>query len=158
MIFKRGAFIKASPLLFFTLLFLLNMCSDQTGGKRFIKIFLPDGYTITAEIAVTDKDRQLGLMHRKEINPDQGMLLVFEQENIYSIWMKNMNIPLDILWLDGEKRIVHIERNVPPCKEDPCPTYTSRLPALYVLELKTGIVNEHNLKMYDRIEFVLKLR
>ena len=121
-------------------------------------MFLPDGYTITAEIAVTDKDRQLGLMHRKKINPDQGMLLVFEQENIYSIWMKNMNIPLDILWLDGEKRIVHIERNVPPCKENPCPTYTSRLPALYVLELKTGIVNEHNLKMYDRIEFVLKLR
>lgn len=158
MIFKRGNFIKASQLLFFSLLFLLNLCSSQTRGKRFIKMFLPDGYTITAEIAVTDEDRQLGLMHRKKINPDQGMLLVFEQENIYSIWMKNMNIPLDILWLDGEKRIVHIERNVPPCKEDPCPTYTSRLPALYVLELKTGIVNEHNLKIYDRIEFVLKLR
>jgi uncharacterized membrane protein (UPF0127 family) len=134
------------------------MCSAQTQGKRFIKMFLPDGYTITAEIAATDEKRQLGLMYRKTINPDQGMLLVFEQENLYSIWMKNMNIPLDILWLDGEKRIVHIERNVPPCKEDPCPTYTSQLPAKYVLELKTGSVNEHRLKMYDRIEFVLKLR
>jgi uncharacterized membrane protein (UPF0127 family) len=156
-IFKRVDFIRASQLLLLTLLFFLNLCSAQTRGKRFIKIFLPDGYAITAEIAATDEERQLGLMHRKKINPDQGMLLVFEQENLYSIWMKNMNIPLDIVWLNGEKRIVHIERDVPPCKEDPCPTYTSRLPAMYVLELKTGSVNEHSLKMFDRIEFVLKM-
>jgi len=152
---KRSYFIRASQLLIFSLLFLQNLCTAQTQGKRFIKMFLPDGYAITAELAVTDEERQLGLMHRKKINPDQGMLLVFERENFYSIWMKNMKIPLDILWLDREKRIVHIERDVPPCKEDPCPTYTSRFPAIYVLELKAGSVKEHKLKMYDRIDFVL---
>ncbi len=152
---KRRYLIKASQLLIFSLIFLQNLCTAQTQGKRFIKMFLPDGYVITAELAVTDGERQLGLMHRKKINPDQGMLLVFERENFYSIWMKNMNIPLDILWLDKEKRIVHIERDVPPCKEDPCPTYTSRFPAIYVLELKAGSVNEHKLKMYDRVDFVL---
>jgi uncharacterized membrane protein (UPF0127 family) len=68
-----------------------------------------------------------------------------------------MKIPLDILWLDREKRVVHIEKNVPPCKEDPCPSYSSRFPALYVLEIKAGSVEEHGLKMYDRIDFVLKL-
>ncbi len=154
---KRGDFRKASQFLFFSLIFLQNLCTAQTQGKAFIKMFLPDGYAITAELAVSDQERQLGLMYRKKINPDQGMLLVFERENLYSIWMKNMKIPLDILWLDKEKRIVHIERDVPPCKEDPCPTYTSRLPAMYVLELKAGSVNEHKLKMYDRVDFVLTL-
>ncbi len=119
-------------------------------------MFFPDGHAITAELAVTDEERQLGLMHREEINSDQGMLLAFESMNFYSIWMKNMKIPLDILWMDKEKRIVHIERDVPPCKEEPCATYTSRFPAIYVLELKAGSVNEHKLKMYDRVDFVLK--
>lgn len=152
---KRGNFIKISQLLFISLILLQNLCTAQTQGKRFIKMFLPDGYAITAELAVTDEERQLGLMYRKKINPDQGMLLVFERENFYSIWMKNMKIPLDLLWLDKEKRIVHIERNVPPCKEDPCPSYSSRFPAMYVLEIKAGSVDEHKLKMYDRVDFVL---
>lgn len=155
---KRGYFIKISQLLFASFILLQNLCVAQTHGKRFIKMFLPDGYAITAELAVTDEERQLGLMHRKKINSNQGMLLVFERVNFYSIWMKNMRIPLDILWLDREKRIVHIERDVPPCKEEPCPTYTSRFPAMYVLELKAGSVNEHKLKMYDRVDFVLKLQ
>jgi uncharacterized membrane protein (UPF0127 family) len=154
---ERGCFIKASQLLFFSLILLQNLCTAQTREKKFVKMFFPDGGVITAELAVTDEERQLGLMHRKKINPDQGMLLVFEQVNFYSIWMKNMKVPLDILWLDREKRIVHIERDVPPCEEDPCPTYTSRLPAIYVLELKAGSVKEHKLKMYDRVDFVLKL-
>jgi len=153
---KRCDFRKASQFLFFSLIFLQNLCTAQIQGKAFIKMFLPDGYAITAELAVSDDERQLGLMYRKKINPDQGMLLVFEQENFYSIWMKNMKIPLDILWLDREKRIVHIERDVPPCKEDPCPTYTSRFPAMYVLELKAESVKEHKLKMYDRLDFVLE--
>lgn len=157
MVYKRGYFIKISRLFFISLMLLQNLCTAQTQGKRFIKMFLPDGYAITAELAVTDQERQLGLMYRKKINPDQGMLLVFERTNFYSIWMKNMKIPLDILWLDKEKRIVHIERDVPPCKEDPCPSYSSRFPAMYVLEIKAGSVNEHKLKMYDRVDFVLKL-
>ena len=150
------ALLKVHRFLLISLVFLLTLCVAQTREKRFVKMFLPDGYTITAELAVTVEERQLGLMHRKKIDSDQGMLLVFEQVNYYSIWMKNMKIPLDILWLDQEKRVVHIEKNVPPCKEDPCPSYSSRFPALYVLEIKAGSVEEHGLKMYDRIDFVLK--
>ena len=158
MVPRFGTLIKVSRFFFISFVFLLTLCSAQTRGTRFVKMFLPDGYTITAEIAVTLEERELGLMHRKKIDSDQGMLLVFEQANYHSIWMKNMKIPLDLLWLDREKRIVHIEQNVPPCKEDPCPSYSSRFPAMYVLEIKAGSVDEHGLKMYDRIEFVLKLK
>lgn len=147
-----------SRLLFFYLLFSLIVCSAETREEKFVKIFLPDGFTITAELAVTDEERQLGLMFREKINPDQGMLFVFEEENLLSFWMKNMRFSLDILWLDKDKRIVHIERGVPPCKKPPCPSYTSEYPAKYVLELKAGSVDEHKLKMLDRLEFVLKDR
>lgn len=143
--------IMSLSVLFFILF--LSVCA--TPGK-FIKIFYPNGYEVTTELAVTDAERQLGLMFRDKLDPDQGMLLVFEQEDYYSIWMKNMKIPLDILWLDKEKRIVHIERNVPPCKEEPCPSYISKLPSLFVLEIKSGEAERNNIKLYDRLDFILE--
>ena len=143
--------IMSLSVLFFILF--LSVCAAP--GK-FIKIFYPNGYEVTTELAVTDAERQLGLMFRDKLDPDQGMLLVFEQEDYYSIWMKNMKIPLDILWLDKEKRIVHIERNVPPCKEEPCPSYISKLPSLFVLEIKSGEAERNNIKLYDRLDFILE--
>jgi len=147
---------RMSRLLFFCLLFTLIVCSAETGEKKFVKIFLPDGFAVTAELAVTDEERQLGLMFREKINPDQGMLFIFEEEGIHSFWMRNMRFSIDILWLDKDKRIVHVERVVPPCKELPCPSYSSEYSAKYVLELKAGSADEHKLKMFDRLEFVLK--
>jgi len=121
----------------------------------FIQIFLPNGKAITAELAVTDYERAKGLMFREQINPDQGMLFIFEHEGRHSFWMKNMVISIDILWLNREKQIVHIEERVPPCKTDPCPSYASKIPAMYVLELKAGSVKENDLKQHDRLNFVL---
>lgn len=121
-----------------------------------IRIFLPDGETIIADLAKTEEERTQGLMFRDTLNDDQGMLFVFEQEGLYSFWMKNMNFAIDILWLDMQKRIVHLEHNVPPCKKEPCPSYAPlRVPAKYVLELKAGSIEKWKLKMYDRIEFIL---
>ena len=137
------------------LIALLALFPLEVGCKKFIKIFFPNGQSVTAELAVTDEERQLGLMHRQEILADQGMLFIFKEEGTYSFWMKNMEFSLDILWLDRGKRIVHIERNVPPCEREPCPSYPPRLPAMYVLELKAGSVDEHQLKLFDRIDFVL---
>ena len=123
--------------------------------KRFVKVFFPDGFSVTAELAVTVEERQLGLMFRAEIYPDQGMLFLFEEEGYHSFWMKNVNFPLDIIWLDKEKRIVHLESHLPPCQKIPCPSYGPLLPALYVLELKTGSVEKRGLKLYDKLEFIL---
>ena len=124
-------------------------------SRRYMKVFLPNQFSLTAELAVTDKERQEGLMFRDKINWDQGMLFVFKREGIHSFWMKNMRFPIDILWLDSDKRIVHFETNIPPCPDDPCPSYSSSDPALFVLELKAGSVDKHQLKLYDKIEFIL---
>ena len=120
-----------------------------------IRIFLPDGETIIADLAKTEEERTQGLMFRNTLNDDQGMLFVFEEEGLYSFWMKNMNFAIDILWLDRQKRIVHLELNVPPCKKEPCPTYAPDLPAKYVLELKAGSIERRKLKLFDRIDFIL---
>jgi len=135
----------------------LLFCGVQ-GRDKFLKIVLPDGRTVTAELAVTDAERARGLMFREKLLPDQGMLFVFEEEDFHSFWMKNTLIPLDILWLDGNRRIVHIEANVPPCAADPCPSYGPRRPGSFVLELKAGQAAAFGLKLEDRLDFVLPAR
>jgi uncharacterized membrane protein (UPF0127 family) len=126
-------------------------------SEKYTQVFLPGGEVIYAELAVTDQERQLGLMYRESINPDQGMLFVFEKEGIYSFWMKNMKICIDIIWLDKDKRIIHIEKNVPPCKTEDCPSYTPAALSKYVLEIKSGFSEEYKLKLYDKLEFILDL-
>lgn len=143
--------------IFPVLLIALAVCSlARTPSEDYIQVFFPNGKIITAELAVSDAERARGLMNREIINPDQGMLFVFDNEEVHSMWMKNMLIPLDFLWLDREQRIVHIEENVPPCDRDPCPSYASKIPAMYVLELKAGSIKQNGLNLYDKIDFVLK--
>ncbi len=144
---------KIFPILFIG----LALCSlARTPNEEYVQVFFPNGNIITAELAITDVQRARGLMYREKINSDQGMLFVFEYAGVHSMWMKNMLISLDFLWLDNEKRIVHLEENIPPCENDPCPSYASKIQAMYVLELKAGSIKENGLKLYDKVDFVLK--
>ena len=62
-------------------------------------------------------------MFRDKVPPEQGMLFVFEEEDLHSFWMTNTVIPLDMLWLGARQADqIHIARNVPPCAAEPCPT------------------------------------
>jgi uncharacterized membrane protein (UPF0127 family) len=60
--------------------------------------------------------------------------------------MKNMKFAIDILWLDENKKIVHVSSNVPPCVTDPCPVYNPGMPARYVLEIPAGDAKRYALK------------
>ncbi len=143
------------PVLFLFLILSLIFISVEGGKKGYIRVFFPNGFSVTAELARTEEERALGLMFREKINEDQGMLFIFEKGGIYPFWMKNMKFSIDILWLDKEKRIIHLEENVPPCLKEPCPTYSSQLPATYVLELKAGSVAKNQLKLLDKLEFII---
>lgn len=107
------------------------------------------GHCFLAEIAKTEQQREKGLMNRKEMAQNKGMLFVFEQEGLYSFWMKNTFIPLDIIWLDGQGRTVFISQDVLPCNEDPCPIVSSDKLAKYVLELNAGQAQNIGLKIGD---------
>lgn len=103
------------------------------------------------EIADTKEKRQLWLMHRKSLPEDKGMLFVFEQYGMYSFWMKNTLIPLDMIWLDNKQTIIDI-KEAEPCTQDPCPTYNPQWYASYVLELNQGISKKYWFKIGDKVE------
>ncbi len=108
------------------------------------------------KIADTKDKRKQGLMFVKNLSKDEGMLFVFEKESIYPFWMKNTKIPLDIIWLDGNKKVVYIKKNAQPCQNTASAICKSIIPskkAMYVIELNAGEVNKTNLKLNDYINF-----
>jgi len=103
------------------------------------------------EIASTYEERSKGLMFRESLKENQGMLFIFKEENIYSFWMKNTLIPLDIIWINKDKEVIHIE-TAQPCESDPCPSYSPPVLSLYVLELNANTSKKINLNINDTIE------
>lgn len=100
------------------------------------------GKRFSTELATSEAMRARGLMFRTELAADHGMLFVFPQEGPQAFWMKNTLIPLDMLYFDSSRKLVSMQLNVPPCKADPCPSYPSGAPALYVLELPAGTASK----------------
>jgi len=118
-------------------------------------IVFPDETRVQVEVADTEELRQRGLMFRKSLAPNEGMIFVFDRPGHYPFWMKNTLIPLDMLWLDTSSRIVAIADSVPPCQADPCPTFPPPEPAgpaSFVVELVAGFAKAHKLKAGDLLK------
>lgn len=115
------------------------------------------GRMIVVEIADNPDTRSRGLMFRDSLPKDHGMLFVFDSEGVYSIWMKNMRFRLDIIWINSDGIVAHIERNVPPCSEQ-CPIYGQGTFARYVLEVNSGFAQEVNLQNGSFVKVVLANR
>jgi len=105
------------------------------------------------EIADTPKTRARGLMNREHLDQGSGMLFLFDTESKYHFWMKNTLIPLDIIWLDKNKKVVFIEHNVEPCEADPCETFGPGEKTKYVFEINSGLAKKIGLKERDYLEF-----
>ena len=140
----------------------MELCTDIKMGAyadpspdTFITVKTPQGALIRAELADTALKRAQGLMFREQLAEDRGMLFIFGDAQPWTFWMKNTKIPLDIIWMDGKKTIVHIERNVPICtrQDDGCPQYHSEEDALYVLELGGGRAEALHLQRGMRLSF-----
>ena len=87
-------------------------------------------------VVSTPTDLKQGLSGRKSMLPRQGMLFVFPSFGKQSMWMPNMNFPLDIVWIDDDKTIIKIEENATPCADNHnCKSYSSFYPAKYAIEL-----------------------
>jgi len=111
---------------------------------------------IPVEIAKTPTEQQYGLSYRASLDKDKGMLFIFEKQGLYRFWMPNMSFPVDMIWVDENKRIISINENVPPLKDLSKPTYYQPTrPALYVLEVNANFSKKHNLKAGDLL--VLKI-
>lgn len=102
------------------------------------------------EIADTPYERETGLMYRKSLDENHGMLFVFDQEQILSFYMKNTPLSLDLLFINKELEIVHIHKNATP--KDPT-AIGSKYPARYVLELAAGTCDKNQLQTGDIVQY-----
>jgi uncharacterized protein len=113
----------------------------------------PDGTRVHLELAVSDEERQLGLMFRDMLPADHGMLFIFESDGRLDFWMKNTFIPLDLVWVGATGEVVDVRANVPPCRSDPCPSYGSATPARAVLEVNSGFAAAHGVRPGEPLKF-----
>ena len=111
---------------------------------------------LRAEVADTDELRQRGLAGRTEMDQRQAMLFVAGQGQELKIWMKGMQMPIDIVWLDAKKKVVHIEKEIWPDAE-PHAVYRSPVPAAYVLEMKSGMAAESGIRIGTLARFDLEM-
>jgi uncharacterized membrane protein (UPF0127 family) len=129
--------------------------AGSAGTPAVVPLTLPSGKVLQTEVMVKDEDRAMGLMFRPSLPLDRGMLFVFEDSDFHGIWMKNCRFPIDILWLDEEKNVVHVAEAVPPCKADPCPVYNPMRRAAYVVELNAGQARREKVVLGARVAFDL---
>jgi len=117
------------------------------------RVIFKDGFPVKVEIAADDENRTQGLMYRDHLADDRGMIFVFPEVGEYSFWMKNTIIPLDMIWIDEARKVVHVTHDVPPCQADPCPSYPPNAKAKYVLEVAAGVAAKHHVADGDLLKF-----
>jgi len=155
---KTAAATSALPLCFCAVFFLScgSRGTETEARLPTIPVTLPNGKAIRAELATEPADQQRGLMFRTSLAADRGMLFAFPEPANHPFWMFQTLIPLDIIWMDAERRIVFISANTPPCppeKGQNCPNYGGEQAAQFVLELAAGSAAAHGLKVGDRLAF-----
>lgn len=110
------------------------------------------GRTYALEVARTPSQQEKGLGGRPSMPNDQGMLFTYNMSGRYCYWMEGMQFPLDIMWLDSDKRIIKIEQDLSPASypKSYCPAGSN---ASYVIELNAGQATATHMHMGQQLEF-----
>ena len=106
-------------------------------------------------VAQTDAERTKGLSGVRKLSPNGGLLMDFKRDGSWGIWMKDMLIPLDIIWIDSNKQVIYIVKNVPP-EQSTDSVMRPKNAARYVLELPAGSVDKSAIKTGQKLEFNLE--
>lgn len=119
----------------------------ETAGLPTITV---GGTRVIVDVADTQEERERGLSGRSVLPGNRGMLFIFEQDDLYKIWMKDMLFPLDIFWIDADGVIVEMKTGVSP---DTYPTiFGSKVPVRYILEVPSGFAEQYNVEIGTRVE------
>ena len=129
--------------------FLLLWLSAAAQAQQLPEVALSvNGHKLTAEVAHTDPARELGLMHRRMLPENRGMLFVFPSAAQHAMWMMNTYIPLSVAFIDERGAIINIE-DMKPHTQDAHP---AAKPAKYALEMNRGWFSKRGIKPGARIE------
>jgi uncharacterized membrane protein (UPF0127 family) len=143
--------VAAAVIVITTLGFVTWVVNREDNSGCLIRIDGPNYDCIHLERVKSAEALQHGLSGRTSMPQDQGMLFIFDHSAKHCFWMKDMHFPLDILWMDGNKTVVHVETNVQPDSypQSFCPDQNAR----YVLELNAGVAAKAHLAEYSRLQF-----
>ncbi len=111
-----------------------------------------------AEIAASDKEKKKGLSDRESLPISEGMLFVYDKLAIYTFWMKDVQFPIDIIWIDKDKKIVDIAQNAQPepdKNDDELKRYRPSAESQYILEINAGLAAANGLAIGDQVDFEL---
>ena len=106
--------------------------------------------TFNVEVAKTIQERKKGLMYRKKLLNNEGMLFIFPREKIIQLWMKNTYIPLDVIFISENKVIVDIKKNMEKLSET---IVKSKVKSRYALEFNAGLINKLDIEIGDKVLF-----
>lgn len=146
------AMVKSAvmALLFFTLAGAAQSQERQTFSSEPLTVETASGkaHDFVAELALDNAQREQGLMFRKSMPPENGMLFDFGEARDVAMWMRNTLIPLDMLFIARDGRITHIHENAVPHSEA---IISSRGPVKFVLELNGGTAKRYGIKPGDMV-------
>lgn len=127
------------------------------GDRKNLSILNSDGeiYRLSVKIAKSRSTQAKGLMFRKSMPQNEGMLFVYDKNVNHKFWMKNCLIDLDMIFISKKWEIVDIVHSAQACHEDPCPTYGSNVPYRYVLETNGGFAENNSINPGDLIQWQL---
>ena len=107
---------------------------------------------ISVEVVSSHEDIMRGLKFRDTLNEGTGMLFLFEEPREIKFWMKDVNFPIDIIFINENYEIISIYSSVPPCFDIGCPLYPSNGEMLYVVETVANFTIENNINIGDKVK------
>ena len=140
---------KSKQLLSLVLFVLIFIASSSVLAFKTLDIHINE-IKLHVEVASTYEERLLGLMHRKNLSQNKGMLFIYKSERIIKLWMKNTFIPLSVAFLNKEKKIINIEKMEPNQTKE---IYSSKDLALYAVEVNQGWFETNKVSIGDTFKF-----
>lgn len=142
---RYEVFIGIIVIICLGLIFAYKVFGKQQQGRVCFKL-----NCFNVSLALTSYEQSKGLMFVEHLDDDKGMLFVFQEDGIYPFWMKDTLIPLDIIWIDSNNKVIFISRNTQPCTLT-CDSINPEKQARYVLEINAGIADRIGLAVGDDI-------
>lgn len=140
------------PILLIGLLIVMIASVTACQAEPKVTISTKEGRTVSfaVEIADTPSKREMGLQYRRELASDRGMIFLFPAESLQSFWMKNTPLPLDMIFINRERKIVGIVEQTVPFSLDP---RSVGAPSQFVLEINGGLSKRHGIKAGNTVRF-----
>ena len=142
-------------LLLFLTLFIQSLLSATAINTNYIDVCI-NKKCFESRIADTPQTRVKGLMNQDRLPINEGMLFIFNEYKVHEFWMKNMNFPLDIIYINNDHIISSIIRNAPPCKTEECDIYKPKNKSMMVLEINGGLAEKYDIKIGQNVEFYIE--